>query len=99
METTTDTFFGAIDPRLLWALPIGALVEVTYDDLGARRASRYHTIRGVVRRVFEGPSQTTTVALAQVSRTRHDGESTTRDGLNITAHNIMTLTILETFAG
>lgn len=99
MSTNPDTFFGAVDPRTLNALPIGALVEFTYDDLGARRESRYHTVRGVVRRVNESTDRGFGwVALEQVTRTRPGGVVTDRPADRLDFINIMAVTVLEGFA-
>lgn len=102
MNTTatpaTDTFFGAVDIRAIRALPLGALIRITYDELGARRANRCHTIEGVVTLITEDAERGCRITLAQVIRTRPSGDRTNRDRLVVDGRNVMTLDILEGMA-
>lgn len=99
MSTTdTDTFFGAIDPRTVMALPAGALIQFTYDELGARRDSRYHTILGVVRATNKDAERGVYVSLVDITVTRPNGDTSHRDSFNYRAQNIMALTVLEAMA-
>lgn len=97
MSTATNTgFFGAIDPRLLNTLPVGAVIDVTYDELGARRPARYRTIRGTVRRVLEssdrGPGF---LSLEQARITHPGGEVTTKASTRLDTQNVMGVIVLE----
>lgn len=99
MNTATNTgFFNAIDPRLLHTLPVGAVIDVTYDELGARRPTRYRTIRGTVRRILEssdrGPGF---LSLEQARITHPGGEVTEKANARLDTQNIMGVVVLESF--
>lgn len=94
----TDTFYGATDPHILNTLPIGSVLEFTYDHLGARRESRYLTVRGTVRRVNESTDRGLGwVALEQVTTIRPGGEVTTRPADRLDFRNVMGVVVLEGF--
>lgn len=86
------TFFDAIDPRTLRALREGAVIRATYDELGARRPSGYHTITGTVTLVTEDAERGLRITLADVTRTRPSGDVTVRPGLVLDGRKIMELT-------
>lgn len=86
--STPDSFFGATTVDL-FALPAGSRVAVTYDENGARRPGRYHRIEGTVDYATPAESQSVTLHLSDVTRTRPDGETASRPSIALYNRNII----------
>jgi hypothetical protein len=86
---TTDTFFGAVDPRTIRDLAAGTVVTFTYDDLGARRPNRYHLVTGTVDSVNQDAERGLYVNLTDITITRPSGDVSTRPRFNYRAANIL----------
>jgi hypothetical protein len=98
LMSTNDSFHGAVPSTTIDRLPAGGLVRFTYDELGARRPNRYHTITAVVSHVSTAQDGVRTIFLTQVQRIRPDGERTNRDALALYDRNVIGVEILEGFA-